>query len=106
MPVASSTRPARGTRRTVPPRPAPRPPAPVEGGRPFGLDVLAEEWWLSFEAADRALRAAHGALSAAEIAERGSRLAAERTEIIRLLRELSRDLHVSAPPTRTSSSRT
>lgn len=88
--VARGPRPAGIRGKPVPPG-SPPSPAPLERGP--GLDVLAEEWWVSFEAADRALRAAHGALSAEEIAQRGHRLAAERAEIIRLLRELSRDLH-------------
>lgn len=88
--VARELRPARTRRPPVPPARA-APAAPLEQGP--GVDVLAQEWWVSFEAADRALRAAHGALSSEEIADRGRRLAAERTRIIALLRDLSRELH-------------
>lgn len=55
--------------------------------------MLAEEWWLSFEAADAALSAARGTLNDAEIAARSHRLAAQRVEIIGLLRELGSELH-------------
>ncbi len=66
---------------------------PAEPAEPVSLDSLAAHWLASFEAARSALAAGSRILGPAESARRGSRLAEERVETIRLLRGLEHELH-------------
>lgn len=65
----------------------------------FELDTAASCWQASFDAAQRALRAAGGrfGLPPAELKQRGSALVTERQEIARLLEQLARETGVPAP---------
>src|SRR5262249_53915610 len=60
------------------------------------LDGLAGQWWAALDSAHSALRAAGNCLGGQELGERSRRLAQERGEIVRLLRDLGRELHTDS----------
>ena len=74
-------------------------------GSTLSVDTLRDEWAAAFDAAQRALRAAALYLRPEELREHAEKLEAERTDAVRLLRELARNqhkgaahLHVALPP--------
>jgi hypothetical protein len=60
------------------------------------LDALARRWWLAFETAGSALRAAGPYLGGQDLGERSRRLVEERSDVARLLQSLARDLQAES----------
>jgi beta-phosphoglucomutase-like phosphatase (HAD superfamily) len=67
-----------------------------QAGRERTLDTLAATWWTALATAQSALQAAGLSLKADELSRRSLRLAAERTETVRLLDALARDLQTDS----------
>ena len=69
---------------------------PDAGREPHGLDSVSVRWWAALDAARSALHAAAHELGAQELGERTRRLAAERSETIKLLQALAHDRHTAS----------
>ena len=65
--------------------------APAPPPAPSAVDALAVRWRSALDAAERALDAGYGSFPASELGLRSAALAAERADVLRLLRVLARD---------------
>lgn len=98
--MATLTRPTRSLRRVPRGTAAPRPVAaeahpapPVQGPQRISLDEIVERWWTALAASESAIRAAQRAPGSRGLLTGTRPAAAERAEVIRLLKQLEHELH-------------
>ena len=71
-------------------------PPPTSGG-PLDLEALAAQWWLAFEAAERALDASAHVVGSGALLERRRYLGEQHARVAELLQGLARDRRLTSP---------
>ncbi len=71
------------------------PPPPQ--GRPLDLEALAAQWWLAFEAAERAIDASAHLIASGALLERKRHLGEQHARMAQLLKGLARDDRLTSP---------
>jgi HAD superfamily hydrolase (TIGR01509 family) len=64
---------------------------------PLDLEALAAQWWLAFEAAERAIDAAAGLVGSGALLERRRRLGEQHARVAQLLQRLAREHGLASP---------